>query len=121
MKYIFTLIFAMLITLAGFAQTTTPPVSTQVTLKGSGSDPDGTIVSYFWKQVSGPANPTIVTPNAASTVVKDYSIPGVYVYELTVTDNQGATAAARTTATVLPANRPPVANADAQIVIQLPK
>lgn len=117
MKYLFTLIFAMLITLAGFSQ----KVATQVTLTGSGSDPDGTITSYSWKQISGPASPTIVTPNTASTIVKDYSVAGIYIYELTVTDNQGATATAQTKVTVLPANRPPVANADSEIVIQLPK
>lgn len=121
MKYTLTLILAMLITLAVFSQTTTPTVATQVTLTGSGSDVDGTVVSYQWKQVSGPANPTIVTPNAATTVVKDYSVPGVYVYELTVTDNQGATGVADTKVTVLAANKPPVAVAGADITIQLPQ
>lgn len=117
MKHILTLIFAMLITLAGFSQT----VATQVTLTGSGSDPDGTVSSYSWKQISGPANGTIVTPDAANTIVKDYSTPGVYIYEITVTDNQGAKGTAQTKVTVLPANMPPIAKAGAEIVIQLPK
>lgn len=116
MKHLFTLIFAMLITLAGFSQ----KVATQVTLNGSGNDPDGTIVSYSWKQISGPADGTIVTPNAAITIVKDYSTAGIHIYELTVTDNQGATASAQTKVTVLPANLPPFAKADSEIVIQLP-
>lgn len=120
MKYLLTLSIAMLITLAGFTQTKTV-VATQVTLTGSGSDPDGTIVSYQWKQISGPANPTIVTPNADITIVKDYSVAGVYVYELTVTDNQGATGTSTTNVTVLPPNKPPVAVAGADITIQLPK
>lgn len=121
MKNIFTLIIAMLITLAGFSQTTTPPVTTQVTLTGSGSDPDGTIVSYSWRQISGPASPTIVTPNAAITVVKDYSVPGVYKYELTVTDNRGGIGRDTTQVTVLQAaNINPHADAGATITIQLP-
>lgn len=115
MKHLLTLIFAMLITLAGFSQT-----ATQVTLNGSGTDPDGTITSYRWIQTSGPTSPTITTPNAASTTVTGYNTPGIYVYELTVTDNQGATGKATVQVTVLSANQPPKANAGANITIQLP-
>lgn len=121
MKQLTIIIFAMLITLAGFSQTTPVVVATQVTLTGSGTDSDGTIVSYQWKQVSGPANPTIVTPNAATTIIKDYSVAGVYIYQLLVTDNQGATGFAEATVTVLSPNKPPIAVAGANITIQLPK
>lgn len=107
----------MILPAFGFAQT----IATQVTLTGTGTDSDGTIVSYKWKQVSGPATPTIVSPNSAVTVVKDYSVPGIYKYELTVTDNQGAEGKDTTTVTVLPANNRPQAKGSASPnVIQLP-
>jgi hypothetical protein len=110
----------MMITLTAMSQTTVP-VATQVTLVGSGSDTDGTIVSYSWKQISGPASPTIVSPTSATTVVKDYSVPGIYIYRLTVTDNDGATASDDTQVTVLAANKIPIAKAAGDIIIQLPK
>ena len=53
---------------AGLDQTITLPVNT-VTLSGSGSDGDGTIVSYVWTKISGPANYTIVNPSSAVTNV----------------------------------------------------
>lgn len=119
MKHLLFLFAAMLITLASFSQT----VATQVTLDGSASnDADGTIQSYTWKQISGPANPTIVSPNAAVTVVKDYNTPGTYQYELTVTDNQGATGTSTVSVVVLPANQSPKASIEiSDITIQLPK
>lgn len=118
MKHLLTLILAMLITLAGFSQT----VTTQVTLTGSGTDADGTIVSYFWRQISGPAIPTIVSPASATTIVKGYSVPGIYLYELTVTDNRGGVGKDTMQVTVLQAaNKPPKANAGGDIIIQMPQ
>lgn len=59
----------------------------QTTLNGSGSyDPDGTIVSYLWAQVSGPNTANIITPTGQSTIVNGL-IVGNYVFRLTVTDN----------------------------------
>ena len=56
-----------------------------VTLDGSGSsDPDGTIVSYQWR-VGGSLVATGVSPSVSFTV-------GVHSVELTVTDDDGATA-----------------------------
>lgn len=60
-----------------------------VTLTGSGTDADGTVASYAWNKLSGPAA-TINTPNEATTTVTGLT-EGVYVFQLTVTDNQGAT------------------------------
>lgn len=63
-----------------------------VTLDGSGSsDPDGSVASYSWAQVSGP---TILWATS-TTIVNPQFTPatdGTYVVELTVTDNEGATA-----------------------------
>lgn len=75
--------------------------NTLVTLSGSGSDPDGTIVGYRWVQTSGM---TVVlsgadTPNASFTApeVAFEVLFELLVFQLTVTDDDGASA----TATVL--------------------
>lgn len=60
------------------------------TLLGSGNDTDGTIVSYSWAQLSGPNTATIAFPSNAITAVGNL-ITGTYVFELTVTDNDGGT------------------------------
>ena len=99
--------------------TITLPVNT-TTLDGSASyDPDGTIVSYAWAKISGPAGGTIASPAAAKTVINGL-VAGTYVYELTVTDNGGLTGKAQVTITVNAANQPPVANAGSNQAITLP-
>ncbi len=87
----------------------------KVQLNGSAStDPDGVIVKFIWIKLSGPGNPTIVTPDSAITNVKDLA-EGTYVFELSVTDNDGNVA--RDTISVIvgpappPDNKPPVAEA----------
>jgi hypothetical protein len=63
-----------------------------VTVDGSSSfDPDGTISSYSWSKIAGPATFTIVSPTSASTDINNL-IVGQYTFRLTVTDNLGATA-----------------------------
>jgi hypothetical protein len=63
----------------------------QVTVDGSGSDdPDGTIFSYAWSKISGPATFTITSPSSVSTTITGL-VEGVYVFRLTVTDNDSAT------------------------------
>jgi hypothetical protein len=74
---------------AGTDQTITLPTST-ATLTGSGTDSDGTIVSYGWTKVSGPTGGTITSPSSASTGITALQ-EGVYTFRLTVTDNLGAT------------------------------
>lgn len=61
-----------------------------VTLTGSGTDTDGTIVGYAWTQVSGPEASIIVNPGSATTVVKGF-VAGNYVFQLQVIDNGGLT------------------------------
>jgi hypothetical protein len=73
---------------AGADQTITLPTST-VSLAGSGTDPDGSIATYFWTKISGPTAGTIANINSASTSVTGL-VQGVYKFELKVTDNNGA-------------------------------
>ncbi len=103
---------------AGTSQSFFLPVNT-TTLTGSGTDSDGTVVSYLWTQISGPSASSIVSPNQAQTVVNNL-VSGVYLFQLTVTDNLGATGTATVTITVKPANKPPVANAGSNQTITLP-
>ncbi|MCB9867491.1 MAG: family 16 glycosylhydrolase, partial [Phycisphaerales bacterium] len=83
---------------AGPDQVVALPIAS-ATLVGSGSDADGTIVAYAWTQISGPATATITAPSAATTDVADL-YPGVYVFELTVTDNASLTGSDQVQVTV---------------------
>jgi ribosomal protein L14 len=90
------------------------------TLNGSGTDPDGTIAGYAWTRVSGPATYTLGTANAATTTLSNL-VAGIYVFSLTVTDNNGATATDNVTVTVNAAvNQPPTASAGSDITLTLP-
>lgn len=96
---------------AGSNQTITLPVHS-VTLSSTGSsDPDGTISTYTWSKVSGPASGTIVNATSASTAINNLT-QGTYVFQLTVKDNGGLTATASVTVTVNAAvNKVPIAKA----------
>ena len=85
-----------------------------VTLNGSGSDADGTVVGYAWTQRVGPT----VSLSGASSATAAFSAPAVttrtvLTFRLTVTDDDGAIGADETTVTVSPpaSNLSPVANA----------
>jgi hypothetical protein len=60
-----------------------------VNITGSGTDQDGTISSYGWTQVSGPATAGI-TKGTAGAVTFTFPSTGVWVFRLTVVDNSGA-------------------------------
>ena len=76
---------------AGPDQTVTLAKATDsIRLTGTATDPDGTVVTYLWSQVSGPNTPTITTAGSPSTYVKGF-VTGTYVFQLTATDNKGAT------------------------------
>ena len=111
------------IAIAGANQTITAPAST-VNLDGSASsDPDGSISAYSWIKVSGPGSVTISNGNTATPSVVGLQT-GTYVFELTVTDNRGATAKDQVTITVNPKpiqpNQSPVANAGNNLTITAP-
>lgn len=85
-----------------------------VTLTGSGTDTDGTIQTYKWTQLSGAttslsdngiAAPSLTTPAIAMDTTE------VLVYQLVVTDDQGAESAPDEVMVTINLNEAPVANA----------
>lgn len=76
---------------------------TTVSLNGSGSsDSDGSIVSYRWRQVAGKT----VTLRNATSATATFTAPSTtntinLTFELSVTDNSGATATDQTVVTVV--------------------
>jgi len=105
---------------AGTDKAITLPVNS-ISLTGSGSDPDGTIVAYAWTYRSGPSVPALTAANTA-TVTAGNLVAGTYVMRLTVTDNGGLTAFddVNIVVTSSTANLPPVANAGPDKTITLP-
>ncbi|MDP9139388.1 MAG: hypothetical protein M3O62_01165, partial [Pseudomonadota bacterium] len=76
-----------------------------VTLNGNtSSDTDGSVASYDWTQVQGPAV-TLSTPNAASTGFTAPNAETTLAFVLTVTDDAGAAGSDSVTITV--SNTPP--------------
>jgi len=93
-----------------------------VTLAGSGSETNGTIVGYSWTELSGPSSATVGTPTQASTTVGAL-LQGTYIFQLKVTDALGVTATDNMQVTVNPAPAvpgAPFANAGANQTITLP-
>ena len=79
------------VALAGIDLVVIYPIDT-AQLNGSGTDVDGTIVSYEWSQVDDvPSIATISDPNIADPVIGSLSVEGIYTFRLTVTDNEGMT------------------------------
>lgn len=94
---------------AGSPKTVTLPDSVVVT--GSGTDADGQVVAYAWSQIAGPNNATIVNPGAASSVIK-FTVQGSYMFQLIVTDDDGAFGIDTVSVFVNgPNNKAPIANA----------
>ncbi len=89
-----------------------------VVVNGSGTDADGTIVSYAWTKISGTGG-TIVSPSSATTTIKGLTA-GVYQFVLTVTDNNGGTGKDTMQVTVDTAYIPPTVNAGSDKTVILP-
>ena len=80
-----------------------------VTLNGTASvDPDGSIVSYSWRKIQGPAGSSFTSTNIASPAVSGLA-RGQHEFELTITDNRGASSTDRVLVTVIKVNQKPVA------------
>ncbi len=89
---------------AGKDQALSLPKST-LKLNGSGTDPDGTIVTYLWTQISGPSSGSIGNANFPATSVSTLA-QGFYSFELMVIDNNGAVGRDTMDVTVIPASLP---------------
>ena len=104
---------------AGVDKTIVLPTNSS-TLTGTATDADGTILSYAWVKVSGPSGGTVASPTALSTAINSL-IQGIYNFELTVTDNNGATGKDTVQMTVnSTGNQIPKANAGSDKSITLP-
>lgn len=104
---------------AGADVTVTLPTNSAA-LNGSGTDSDGSVSSYKWSYISGPAGSNIASSNTAITMVTGLT-QGSYVFRLTVTDNSGAIASDDVAVTVNPApNQPPVVDAGNDQTTTLP-
>ncbi|MGK2861611.1 MAG: PKD domain-containing protein, partial [Chitinophagaceae bacterium] len=110
------------IALAGLDQVITLPTDS-VSLDGSlSSDPDGTISSFLWTKISGPASFSVANASVSKTVVINL-IVAVYQFELKVKDKEGLSAKDTMQVMVIdPAhpNRPPVADASIDQTVTLP-
>lgn len=89
-----------------------------IVLSGTASDPDGTIASVAWTQVSG------ATPGMSGQNTNDLSLSGltegIYMFRFTATDNKSATASAEVTLTVTATNIAPLVNAGDDKTLILP-
>lgn len=104
---------------AGNSQTIQLPVLVNpVTLNGSGTTTNGSIVSYSWSPVSGPNVPTITSPSSPSSTITGL-IAGTYVIKFSVVDNVGLTGIDTVSLVVIPAEAP-IANAGNSQIVQLP-
>jgi hypothetical protein len=73
------------------------PVNKLIVLNGGKSnDEDGKIVSAQWKQIAGPSTVTIQKKDSLIAYVNGDIKEGTYAFELSVKDDQGATAISRT-------------------------
>lgn len=76
-----------------------------VFVNGGGSyDPDGKIVDYQWRKISGPRSYQIINDKYSRTKIRDLTA-GTYVFQLTVTDNKGSKSKANVRVLVRPAKR----------------
>jgi len=73
---------------AGLDKSITFPTNT-TTLNGTAYDPDGSITTINWTQVSGPQFVVIANPDSLITQVTYFTEPGTYWFRLSVTDNEG--------------------------------
>ena len=105
MKKLFTLLF-LCFSIAAFSQQTTT-----VTLTGKlvSKAPDATTVTYIWKHIAGTGG-VITSPTFLITTVTGLPV-GIHDFELTGTDNFGASGKDITRVTVIRASIPPVIDA----------
>jgi predicted peptidase len=103
----------------GNDQTLTLPTNS-TSLKATASDPDGSIASYLWEKLSGPAA-TLKNAETATLSLSDL-VEGVYTFRIKVIDNKGASATDEVDLKVnSKSNRAPAVNAGADQSLVLPE
>ncbi len=90
---------------AGADQTVTLPTD-MITINGSATDADGTIMTYAWTQLMGPSAATLTGADSANLTAADL-VEGQYQFELTVTDDDGGMGTDQVLVTVEAAPAPP--------------
>ena len=100
MKKVLLFVF-LFCSLGTFAQS----VQDTIHLTAVAADPDGTVTSYQWSQVSGPA--CTITGANSPTVIVSFTAAGHYIFQCAVADNKGKKITAQATGDVLPANIAP--------------
>ncbi|WP_158969244.1 endo-1,4-beta-xylanase [Paraglaciecola sp. L3A3] len=82
----------------------------EVTLIGTGTDPDGTIKSYSWIQTSTGSNITLANAHSASAnfTAPDVAADETITFELTVTDNNNASHTNSVSITIVDIEEPPI-------------
>ena len=87
------------------------------TLDGrSSADADGNIIAWKWSKIQGP-NEYTLTNIGASTATLSVLKKGIYIFELTVTDNRGGIQADQVTVNVIKINKAPLANSPDTITL----
>ncbi len=86
---------------AGPDKTITLPTTSSAPTGASATDPEGN-VTVLWTSRSGPTSPTITNGTTLTPSFTNMTVAGTYVFRLTATDNQGATASDDMQVTVEP-------------------
>jgi poly(3-hydroxybutyrate) depolymerase len=74
--------------------------TSSTTISGSASTTLGAIVSHVWTFVTGPTTPVIVNPSYNVSNVLGMTLPGIYTFKFSATDNGNLTGSATTQITV---------------------
>jgi hypothetical protein len=83
----------------------------QFNLTGSGTDQSGgSISAYSWRIITNPGNAASLVPPISQNTVVNISTFGVYVFGLTITDNNGNTSSEDTVQIQLISDAPPTVN-----------
>jgi hypothetical protein len=98
-----------------------------ITLKATANDPENKPMNFAWTKQSGPPSSTFsnATGQISNGEIKETTVSnlvaGLYVFRITVTDDQDATGFAEVRVTVNPAaNEPPIAHAGGPVDVTLP-
>lgn len=107
---------------AGGNKTITLPENS-LSLTGEGQDSDGHIESYLWEKISGPE--VVMNDSDSPTLLIQELEEGVYIFQLTVKDNENAIATDQVKVTVrreeISENQIPIVDAGGNKTITLPE